>query len=156
MSWTKRQLIEEAFTEIGYAAYSYDLDTDQLQAGLRRLDAMMAQWDRKGIKIGFPLAASPQDSDIDQETEVTDTAAEAIYSNLALKIAPMVGKMVSMDTKRSAKIGYNVLLGDAVKPSSMPLPDDLPLGSGNKSWNDRRYVVESADKLPLDGEFLEI
>ena len=55
MGWTKRQFIEQAFEEIGLAAYVFDLTPEQLQSALRRLDAMMAGWNTNGIRIGWPM-----------------------------------------------------------------------------------------------------
>jgi hypothetical protein len=36
---------------------------------LRRLDAMMAEWNAKGIRLGYPLPGSPENSDINAESE---------------------------------------------------------------------------------------
>ena len=87
MGWTKRQFVEQAFEEIGLATYTFDLSPEQMQSALRRLDAMVATWNGAGIRIGYPLPSSPQDSDLDTETNVPDMSNEAIYTNLAIKIA---------------------------------------------------------------------
>jgi hypothetical protein len=134
MSWTKRQFVEQAFEEIGLAAYTYDLTPEQLQSGLRRLDSMMALWNGKGIKINYPLPSSPDSSDLDEKTDVPDQANEAIYTNLALKIAPSFGKQVSADTKISAKTGLDWLMTLAAQPIERQLPTTLPAGAGNKTW----------------------
>lgn len=134
MSWTKRQFVEQAFEEIGYAAYTYDLQTEQLQAALRRLDALMATWNSRGIKLGYPLPSTPDASDLDEVTGVPDKANEAVYLNLAIRIAPIVGKMVSAETKASAKSAYGEVIRDAAKPSEMQLPTTMPAGAGNKPW----------------------
>jgi hypothetical protein len=54
MGYTKRQFISAAFEEIGLASYVFDLQPEQLQSALRRLDAMMADWNAKGIRLGYP------------------------------------------------------------------------------------------------------
>jgi len=132
MSWTKKQFVVQAFDELGIAAYIYDLQPEQLQTALRRLDAMMASWNALGIRIGYPLPDSPGDSDIDAATSVPDRANEAIYTNLAIRVAPGMGKVVSMDTKLAAKAAYNNLLLAGVQPTEMVLPITMPLGAGNK------------------------
>lgn len=98
MGWTKRQFITQAFEEIGLAAYVFDLTTEQLQSALRRMDAMVAGWNSNGIRIGYPLPSSPQDSDIDVDTGVPDFANEAIYLGLAVRLAPSFGKTVAPET----------------------------------------------------------
>jgi len=134
MSWTKRQFVVQSFEEIGLANYVYDLAPEQIEGALRRLDAMMATWNGLGIRLGYPLPSSPQDSSLDDETNVPDSANEAIYTNLAVRNAPSIGKTVSIDTKVTAKAAYNVLLSRAALPIEMQMPKNMPAGAGNKPW----------------------
>lgn len=136
MGYSKRQFVTAAFDEIGLASYVFDLQPEQLQSALNRLDAMMAEWNGKGIRLGYPLPGSPQYSDLDEPSEVPDSANEAIYTNLAIKIAPSYGKQVMMETKISAKAAYNTLLSRATLPNEMQLPGTMPAGAGNKPWRD--------------------
>jgi hypothetical protein len=155
MGWTKRQFIEQAFEEIGYASYVYDLQPEQLQAALRRLDAMMTTWNGRGIRLAYPATSTPENSDLDTETDVPDRANEAIYLNLALRLAPTVGKVVSIETKRAAKVAYNVVLQQSVIPSELQFPATLPAGAGNKPWRyDDPFVNKPKDPLDAgpDGE----
>ncbi|MES0445000.1 MAG: packaged DNA stabilization gp4 family protein [Desulfobacterales bacterium] len=149
MGWTKRQLIEQAFDEIGLASYVYDLTPDQLQSALRKMDGMLAGWDAKGIKIGYPLTASPQDSSLDTETNVPDAANEAIYLNLGIRIAPGFGKMVAMDTKANAREAYRALLVGIAMPKEMQLPSTMPSGAGNKSWRTDQPFLNTPDTSPI-------
>lgn len=152
MSYTKGQFVEMAFEEIGLAAYAFDLQPEQLNAALHRLDGMMATWNAQGIRIGYPLPSNPDDSSLQTETEVPDSANEAIYQNLALRIAPAVGKTVSIETKVSAKKAYDTLLGRAVAPVEMQLPGTMPSGAGNR-WNniDRPFLAPPREPL-LSGD----
>jgi hypothetical protein len=85
VGYSKRQFVEAAFAEIGLASYVFDLQPQDLEQALRRLDAMMAEWNAKGIRLGYPLPGSPQDSDINAESEVPDSANEAIICNLGIR-----------------------------------------------------------------------
>lgn len=134
MGWTKRQFINQAFEEVGLAAYVFDLTPDQLQSAMRRLDSMMAAWNAKGIRLGYPIPSSPDDGDLDTETGVPDSANEAIYLNLGIRLAPGFGKVVSNDTKMSAKSSYDTLLARAAMPAEQQFPGTMPLGAGNKPW----------------------
>jgi hypothetical protein len=134
MGWTKRQFIEQAFEEIGLASYVFDLTPEQLQSALRRLDTMIAAWNALGIRIGYPLPSSPQFSDLDAQSEVPDSANEAIITNLAIKLAPSYGKQVMPDTKATAKETYNTLLSRAAMPMEQQMPATMPSGAGNKPW----------------------
>jgi P22 tail accessory factor len=155
MGWTKRQFVEQAFEEIGLAAYVFDLTPEQLQSALRRLDAMMAGWNANGIRIGWPIPSTPDASDLDVDTKVADVANEAIYLNLALRTAPGFGKVLSPDTKADADAAYSNLLNQTAAPTpERQFPNTLPRGAGTKPWrsfNSNQFVKTPDDPL-LAGE----
>ena len=148
MGWTKRQFVLQAFEEIGLASYVYDLTPEQLNSALFKLDAMMGTWNGKGIRIGYPLPTSPNNSTLDTQTNVPDAANEAIYTNLATRIAGGYGKTVSADTKATARAGYEVLMSRAAKPMEMQMPGSMPAGAGNKPWAvDNPFLDPPVDPL---------
>lgn len=150
MSYSKRQFVTAAFEEIGLAAYVFDLQPQQLESAMRRLDAMMAEWNAKGIRLSYPIPTSPENSDLDEETTVPDSANEAIITNLAVRIAPGFGKTVMPDTKATAKQGYNTLLSRAAMPMEMQLPAMTPGGAGNKGWRfDETFLNPPVDPLTV-------
>lgn len=135
MSWTKRQFITQAFEEIGLAAYVFDLTPEQLDSALRRLDAMIAGWNANGVRINYPLPNSPEDSDLDQPSGVPDSANEAIYLNLAVRLGPSLGKTVAAETRIAADMAYNNLANQVAFPTlERQLPSTMPLGQGPKPW----------------------
>ena len=147
MSWTKKQIIEQAFEEIGLASYIFDLTPDQLNSALRRLDLMVASWQTKNIQIGFPLPTFPQNSNIDQEIDTPMNANEAVVLNLAVRLAPAYGKVVSPDTRATAKVLYDQLLIDAAFPSEQQYPNTLPIGAGYKRTD--RVFVDTPNLNPI-------
>jgi hypothetical protein len=149
MGYSKRQFVSAAFEEIGMAEYVFDLQPEQLQSALNRLDAMLAEWNAKGLRLGYSLPSSPQDSDLDEPTFAPDSAWEAIITNLAIRIAPGYGKAVSPDTRVTAKAAYNTLLQRAAFPLEQQLPETMPTGQGNKPWRwDNPFVPRPVD--PVD------
>lgn len=149
MAWIKREFIEAAFDELTLADYVFDLSPEDLQSVLKKLDAMMATWNGLGIRIGYPLPSSPSTSNIDASTNVPDSANEAIYTNLALRLAPSFGKMASNETKVTAKQGFNLLLSRSAQPPQMQLPGTLPAGAGN-TWGRvmwRPFLNRPVDRL---------
>ena len=154
MSWTKRQFVVEAFDEIGFASYIYDLEPERLEKALRSMDSMVATWNAKGIRIGYPLPSSQSASSLDQETNVPDSANDAITLNLAVRIAPSLGKVVSQETKQFAKDAYNALLVKLAHPIEMQLPS-MPSGAGNKT-TDRQFLPQPTDEILADrGDTIE-
>lgn len=149
MGWTKRNYIEQAFTEIGLAGYIFDITPEELNTALRQLNSMMAAWNAKGIRLGWPMPSSPNNDDLDDETEITDAANEAIYCGLAVRIAPTFGKTVGGQTQFFAKQAYDQLLVAAAQPIEKQFPDTLPAGAGNKPWrnNDSPFIRPPQDPL---------
>lgn len=155
MSWSKRQFIEAAFSEIGLAAYVYDLQSEQLEGAMRRLDVMMASWNAKGVRLGYPMPSSPEDSNLDSESGVPDAANEAIILGLAIRLAPGFGKTVSQDTKMAFKDAYNGLQALHAKPVERQLPRQMPLGAGNKNWrgdDNNEFIDPPTDPLTVGSD----
>lgn len=153
MSYTKRQYVNAAFTQLGLSNYTFDLQSEQLQTGLRLLDAMMATWNGKGLLLAYPVPTTPENSDLDEETNVPDRANEAVIYNLALRIAPAFGKQVSPELRQWAHYAYNEILAQAMIPREMALPATMPRGAGNKPqrWEDP-FLDKRADPYPPWGE----
>lgn len=139
MSWTKRQIVEKAFEEIGYATYTYDVSADQLQSALERLDAMVAFWKSQGADLDYEVPSSIGGSDLDDDTLI-NTHMIALYTNLALHIAPTVGKIPSKQTKINAHKTYQELLNRTGTRYQTQLPNTLPVGQGNAAW--QRQISE--------------
>jgi len=134
VGYSKQQFVTAAFEEIGMAAYVFDLAPQDLQSALRRLDAMMAEWNAKGIRLAYPIPGSPQDASLTEPSEVPDSANEAIITNLAMRLSPSFGKIPSPMTLAVAKTGYNTLLSRAAMPAQQQLPRNMPVGAGWKTW----------------------
>jgi hypothetical protein len=148
MAYTKRDIVNRAFEEIGLAAYVFDLQPQQMEGALQRLDAMMATWNGKGIRLGYPLPSSIGSSDLDQDTGVPDDALEAMHLNLAIRIARGYGKTVLPETKANASIAYKALLSRSTFPVEMQLGNQtIPSGQGNKGW---RYYNDPFLREPTD------
>lgn len=147
MAWTKKQLIEQAFAEIGLAPDAFNLTPEDLQRALNSLDAMMATWSAKTIRLGYALPSSPSASELDQDSGLPDIAYEAVFMNLAVRLASGLGKAVSQDTRITAKQAYDAML---VGPAQ-PLPQaakSIPSGAGNKPWrNGQPFIPTTSEPL---------
>lgn len=136
MSWTKQQIIEQAFSEIGYGTYAYDLEPEQMAMALHRLDSMVAAWNVKGIAIGYPVHGTQATSDASEDSNLPVEAIEAVYTNLAVRLAPTVGKQLMPETRTNAAMLYRNLLQRTATPSQKQFPQTMPRGAGNKPWRD--------------------
>lgn len=132
--WTKRQIAEEAYGELALAGYTFDLTPEEMNTALRRLDTMMATWEGKGIRIGYAFPSGPNTADLDTPSGIPDSAVEAAYLNLAIRLAPGNGKQLQPATLANARAGYDTLLWAAAHPQQQQLPNTMPRGAGNKPW----------------------
>ena len=139
--WTKKQLIDAAYSELGYAPDEYDLSDEQYASALRQLDSMMAYFWSIGIKVNYwwavsraddPLTAADEtcEPSIDHKSGITEESAYPIYVNLAMRLAPSLGKNPSQDLRSAASMTKDKLLADATKPCPGYLPAGVPMGAG--------------------------
>jgi len=133
MSWTKRQIITQAFTEIGLASYVYNITANELQDAMRRLDNMMAAWTQKSIVFDpvYPQPSTYGAGDLDDDTNAPDDAIEPMYCMLGIRLAPSYGKQPSPDTRATAKTTYTALLGQYVRGTQVSLHHTIK-GAGAK------------------------
>ena len=159
MSWTKEQFVLKAYAEIGFSNRIYDLKPEHLEYGLTSMDAMIATWNELGIRLGYLIPDSYENSNLNDETNVPDRANQAIYTNLAIRIADTLGKVVSENLKLIADSSYAVVLGRAALPNPRRMPNDMPRGAGNKGWRQNRPFISSPpDKIDVGsgGDDLEL
>ena len=131
MSYTKREIIQAAFNEIGLAGYVYDLQPEDYIVALLRLNTMLGMWNVKGVRLSYPLNAT----NLDEDSNIPDMGLEAVITNLALILAPSYGKAVPMETKANAKRSYEAIASHFAHPidRSKLIPRER-IGAGDKPW----------------------
>jgi hypothetical protein len=129
---TKLELIHGAYAELGLAEYVFDISPDEIATGLQRLDRMAAEFETKGIRVGYNLPPSVRDSNEKDEAGIPDWAESAFITNLALRLAPTLGKSVSVDTRIAADNGFEALLIGNYEIPQMQYPRHMPIGTGNR------------------------
>jgi len=150
MSWTKQEIVEEAFGELALHGFVVTLDADTLESGKRRLDLMLSMWDGKGIRLGYPIPSTPSASNLDDDSNLPDWAVEPVIANLAMRLAAGYGKQVSPTTAMTAKDGYDMLAGRFAMPQEAPLPTSMPIGAGNKPWRSQNSRFISPPQQQVD------
>lgn len=145
MSYTKRQLIEAAFTEMGMSPFSFELSPDQLETALIRLDSMLAEWNARGLRLSYNGPNVPGGSTLDTDSGLPDRAWEAVITNLTMRLAPSYGKTLSIDTRITARHSLNTILVTAAMPNEMQLTS-IPAGAGYKHTEDI-FIQPTTDEL---------
>lgn len=137
--WSKRDVITQAFSEIGKGASDFDLQPEDLQTGLRKLDAMMAAWGGAlGVRIGF--SGGDGKGELGEDTKVPDWSYEALYLNLALRLCPDYGKTPSPITVTDAKAALDAVRGRTVQPATRRISGYA--GAGSSAWGARSLPQE--------------
>ena len=157
--WTKQALVLAARRELGLGGAFDANDANELGDDMQRLDAMVAAWASKGIRLSYALPSSPEASAIGAGSGIADAAAEAVYLNLALRIAPGYGKAITPETRSAARNAYDALLIDAAQPQQQQLRGGMPAGAGNKPNVFHAVFLPEPDTSPLRegvGESLDI
>lgn len=130
--WTKFQLLDEAFGDIGLASYIFDIEAEEQEKALRQLDMMMSNWGIKGIRVGYQLSQTPDDSSINKDSGLPEYAIEAVTKALAIRLAPKYNKMPSPLLLAQAKESYNTLLTAISTIPEVQNTSILPRGTGNR------------------------
>lgn len=135
MSWTKKQLLEASFDEIGMANYVYDITPEQLIPALYKLDAMVENWQANGIYLSYPTHQNPTDSTLDEDSNIPGFSVAAVYMNYACRLANSYGKVITDELKKQARETYSLMLNRLGRIYfEVPLPSTLPRGQGTKPW----------------------
>ncbi len=113
MSWTKRDIVEDAFGDASLSPNGRNLTPDELQSAMWKLDNMMAGWTEDGIVFTpvYPQPATKTGGSLSSETNAPTYANHAMAINLARLMSWGYGKVLATDLKGEANLAYNVLLG---------------------------------------------
>jgi len=153
MSESKRRVIENSLGKIGYNTYTFDLQPEHYSDALSILDGMVAQWGLVGNYVRAPISDNPDDSDLDEDSNIPVAFLEAVKCNLALALAPLYGKEPSRQLIQQAKDGKDMLLIHAAKPEEMQYRSNTPRGAGNRArgyFRERRFY-EVKDRIRTRG-----
>ena len=135
MSWTKADIVSAAFGELALADYDFDIQPEEQQACARRLDAMMATWQARGVSLPYAFAAGAN-VDLQQDSGLPLKAVEAVYLALAVRQAASKGKAVPASLKTSAKEAFDALASSIAHAEigQQQYRAGTPRGAGSKPW----------------------
>ena len=139
---TKRYVLDRAFTHIGLSGYAFDQDADERQEALFMLDSLMAEWQSVNVVLGYIVPASPELSDLNDNSGLTMSAVNAVARNVALNLCPSYGKTPSIQLQASAATSKNALWSSVLTIQASRYPTTQPIGRGNKrSVRNRGYFT---------------
>lgn len=139
---TKQEIIDHALELLAIASYEFELSANERQSCLNFLDRMMAEWDSRGIRVGYALSGNGQSSSTADQSGLSDWAITPVAANLAMRVAPMFGKAISNDVANIAKTGLESIELTTYSPPPMIYPPTAPRGQGwpyQFGWWNRYY-----------------
>ncbi len=141
MSKTRRQVVTRAFKKLGISN-EFDVSPDELTGAVEELNSLMATWSGRNLRVGYSPGTG-----LDDETGIVDVADDAVAFNLAIRLAPDVGKVPHPDLKVDARRAYLALLTQRVRLMPVQLPAEMPAGAGNRRYSDRVFVASPSDPV---------
>lgn len=142
---TKLALVHKAYEEVGLPPYNFTISPEALESARERLDAMVASWMERGLMLGYNLGGSTE-----SESGLALTDVAAAYLNLAIAIAPGLGKTPATETKQAAATALDSLWTRAAYPPDRQPPPELPRGEGQRPWRSiYRPFMPPPDFSPL-------
>lgn len=123
---TLKELLILSFDTFGIADYVYSLKPDQLEIVRMKLNALVAQISKDAVWLNWN-----SDAQLDDELGCPDYAIRALYLNLAVEIAPSLGKVVPATIEGKASAAMKIIS----RKAPPTLLTNTYAGSGNIRLN---------------------
>ena len=130
----KSDLLDMVFEECGRAGYEFDRSPGEDASALRRIDAMMAEWQAKGINLNYNFPTSFGKGAPTDPTGIPDAAMNTVAAWGAFRIAPGMGKTISPETRKAMADGLAFLAAETATIPTMLYPKTTQKGMGWKPW----------------------
>jgi P22 tail accessory factor len=128
----KSDILDMMFEECGRAGYEFDRTAGEDASALRRLDAMLAEWQAEGVNLNYNFPAIfgkglPTDS-----TGIPDAAVNGVALWGAFRIAPGMGKTISPESRKALSDAKAFLRAETSSIPSVIFPRNTIRGTGNR------------------------
>ena len=134
MTTTVQQVADSALLNIMVAGSEASLEADDMADFMDAMNKWMAALVALGINLGYTNVTSASDT-----LTVPDGAIDGIISNMAIKMAPQYGGVVTPELRQDAKDGMNTLRSLGMSIRNTKYPTTLPIGSGDAWANTPNY-----------------
>lgn len=148
---SKAALVEMAYEHCGLAGFEFERTPEEMTAGLRHMNAMLAEWLADGIDLGydFPTYA---DGLLEEPSGIPDSAVSVVTSMLAQRLCPGMGAAMSPDARAALNMSY-FKLQSRYATITVPTPARTPRGAGYKGRSHVPYVRSDEDSSSFPGDY---
>lgn len=134
---TKRQLVDQMFTECSLNGWEYDLDPSEKDTALTRLDMLMWELRGRDIEVGYNFPPSINAGSLDDELGCPDQAFSGLAILGAERLCPTMGKTMSKESRIALAAAMKAVRNCSQLAPAMRLASGTPAGSGNKPYATR-------------------
>jgi hypothetical protein len=131
---TKAQVLDMVFEELGRAGYDFDRQPSEEVSALRKMDALLSQWQAQGCALNYNFPATFGQSLPTDKMGVPDAALDTIAAWVAMRVAPGSGKSMSPESRKAMADGKAFLFAETSTIPEMTYPKTTAIGIGWKPW----------------------
>lgn len=139
---TAREYVYRALAKLGVKSAETTIEASELNDGIETLNDMMTELEGSGILLGYVAVNSGDD-----EVRIPREAQGAIKANLAVRLASDYSRPVTAELAAEVKASTNNLLRSTVKLDNVAYPSTLPMGSGNRCYEDDENFFTEESKV---------
>lgn len=141
MAWTKRQIIDRAFSALGIN-YTFDKEPHEYITALQTLDSMMAAYSVTK-PLPYPTSNTADSTALDESSNLPDWALQGVWANLAMMLCPDLGKEVPAVLLKMAQDGDKAISTALASCPPQACGDTrlLNMGAGNNPVPNWFYTV---------------
>lgn len=140
---TNREIIDQAYTEIGLGLYAYEKQAEDYQSSLIRLRALLSEWTASGAAGGY------SGGDLDDDSGIPSDGERGVICGLAMDLAPSFGKATAPETKIAARRGKRLMMRKSMNiPRRATSWQDIPAGAGWKYEDRINFAQHDPDVTP--------
>jgi hypothetical protein len=123
----KRRIIEMAYGKCGLAGYELGRTPEEVTDALSELNAMMLEWPFSGLGFEQPAYGLGEPDDV---SGIPDDTLAAVATQLALRLAPNMGKSLSAEARGSVSRSMALLYAKVATIPTQPMQKHTPRGLG--------------------------
>ena len=146
---TKGDIVRQAYAHLRISGLTSKATPEDTQLGLQTLEAMLLAWTNKGLNLSWKKSEDFVDPDPQKDSGISDANYEAIYVNLAVKLAPAFGKAPTQLNTYANELYAGLF--DVVLPTQQN-NEYMPLGSGNRRGYYTPIYQESSEPIDVEND----
>ncbi len=146
---TKGDIANRALECLRISGLTSKASPSDTRLALQAMEAMMLSWTNKGLNLSWIKSPYFTDPDPQEDSGISDASYEAVYVNLAVRLAPEFGKTPNQ-LDAMAKELYAGLFD-----TTLPVQQNneyMPLGSGNRRGVYATVYQSSSETIDIEND----